>query len=406
MFDAKSLFEQMVRGANPSAQSPGGGLGDISDLLRQFTQQGPNQPQAAPSQSSDSGWTSGGGAPQASGGSALDELMRQFTQGRDDSSTSSTSQPQGGAGSSGGMSALEELMKQFGQATQGSSGQAGGHQMQELPDSRSGSGSSNSGGQAPGGLGDLLGQMFGQDNNASSSTGAGGASGSSSAQAPNLKDLLEKFGGSGAGANDFMRQLTDFIGNNKVGTGAALGGLGALIFGTQTGRSLAVNAAKLGALAVVGGLAYKAYKNYSQGQPLVAGAEPAEAPPSGSGFEPEQVSNDAAVTYIRAMIAAAAADGRLDANEQQRILGTLAEQGLDAQAEEFLARELNNPASIDELVAGVSNQTEGLQLYTAARVSIEPDTAAEQNFLAVLADRVGLDAGLKAHVDAAARNMT
>ena len=95
----------------------------------------------------------------------------------------------------------------------------------------------------------------------------------------------------------------------------------------------------------------------------------------------------------------------VDAAEQEQIIGTLSQQGLDAGAEEFLANELNNPASIDELSAGVTNQTEALQLYTAARVSIEPDTSAEQQFLAVLADRLGITPDLRAHVDAAARGM-
>jgi uncharacterized membrane protein YebE (DUF533 family) len=221
-----------------------------------------------------------------------------------------------------------------------------------------------------------------------------------------LRDLLEKIGGSGAASGDLVKQLTDFIGNNKLGTGAALGGLGALIFGTQTGRSLAMGAAKIGALAVVGGLAYKAYQNYSQGRPLVSGSIEPEAAPAGTGFEVEQVSNAAATTYIRGMVAAAAADGRIDANEQRQIIGSLSQQGIDAEAEQFLANELNNPASIDDLVAGVANQTEGLQLYTAARVAIDPDTGAEQQFLAVLADRLGIPADLRAHVDAAARGVS
>ncbi|MFT5510543.1 MAG: uncharacterized membrane protein YebE (DUF533 family) [Hyphomicrobiaceae bacterium] len=203
-----------------------------------------------------------------------------------------------------------------------------------------------------------------------------------------------------------MGQLSDFIANNKVGAGAALGGLGALIFGTQTGRSIAVSAAKLGALAVVGGLAYKAYQNYSQGQPMGSGSAEPEAAPAGTGFAADEVSNEAAVTYIRGMIAAAAADGRIDAAEQSQIIDTLSQQGLDAAAEEFLANELNNPASIDDLVAGVTNQTEALQLYTATRVAVEPDTGAEQQFLAVLADRLGISADLRAHVDAAARGMS
>jgi uncharacterized membrane protein YebE (DUF533 family) len=179
-----------------------------------------------------------------------------------------------------------------------------------------------------------------------------------------------------------------------------------LILGTRAGRSVAMTAAKVGALAVIGGLAYKAYQNYRKGQsPEASRNIVPDAAPGGSGFEADNVSNAAARTYIRRMIAAAASDGRLDGEEQQRILGSLQEQGLDREAEEFLANELNNPASIDELVAGVRDEAEALQLYTAARVAIEPDTRGEQQFLYVLASRLGISGDLRAHIDAGARGM-
>lgn len=383
MFDAKSLFEQIMKGSQPAQQSQGqgGGLGDIGDLLRQFTeggQQGGQQTQGNQS-ASDTGGTN-----------ALDELMRQFTQGRDTSGSAGND----GAGNGGG--ALDELMRQFTQERGSSQSDSSGG-MRELPTSSEQSGSGQSGG-----LGDLLGQVFGQDQQGGQSSGNQNAPGQS---APGMRELLEKIGGSGAASGDMVKQLTDFIGNNKLGAGAALGGLGALVFGTQTGRSMAMGAAKIGALAVVGGLAYKAYQNYSQGRPLVSGSVQPEAAPAGTGFEEQEVSNDAAVTYIRGMIAAAAADGRISADEQQQIIGTLSQHGVDSAAEEFLANELNNPASIDELVNGVSNDTESLQLYTAARVAIEPDTQAEGQFLAVLADRLGITPDLRDHVDAAARGM-
>lgn len=412
MFDAKSILEQLMRGGQPPAQSSGqtggqggqgGGMGDLGDLLRQFTEGG-NRGQTGGQ--AGSGGTTGGGMqelPTSNDGgtdapSALDELMRQFSTDspRHEPATSPASTPQGTQQSAGG--ALEDLLRQFtekkpdGGNTSG--GSTGGFQMPDFT-SRQGGGA---GGGAGGGIGDLMGEIFG------SGKAAAGQAGENAQD--KMREILEKIGGSGPAAGDMMRQLTDFIGNNKVGAGAALGGLGALIFGTRTGRSIAMSAAKVGALAVVGGLAYKAYQNYSQGRPLVTGSIEPEAAPTGSGFEENQVSNQAAVTYIRGMIAAAAADGRISADEQHQIIGALNQQGVDSEAEAFLANELNNPASIDELVAGVTNQTEGLQLYTAARVSIEPDTAAEQQFLAVLADRLGIPPELRTHVDAAARGAT
>jgi uncharacterized membrane protein YebE (DUF533 family) len=213
------------------------------------------------------------------------------------------------------------------------------------------------------------------------------------------REAIEKMSG-GRSPEDLLKQLQDLIAKNKLGTGAALGGLGALILGTETGRSIAGSVAKIGALALIGGLAYKAYQYYAEGE--APGAERDISPepaPKGSGFEESAISDQAATTYLKAMIAAAAADGRLDADEQRRLTATLAEAGMDREAEAFIAQEINNPASLDELVAGVSDQREALQLYTAARLAIEPNTRAEQAFLAALASRLGIDADLARHVD-------
>ena len=55
------------------------------------------------------------------------------------------------------------------------------------------------------------------------------------------------------------------------------------------------------------------------------------AAPAGSGFEPAAVTNENATLLIRTMIAAAAADGRIDAKEQQGILGGMEQAGARAE---------------------------------------------------------------------------
>jgi uncharacterized membrane protein YebE (DUF533 family) len=66
--------------------------------------------------------------------------------------------------------------------------------------------------------------------------------------------------------------------------------------------------------------------------------------------------------------------------------------------------ELSNPASADDLAGAVTSQQTAVQVYTAARIAIESDSAAEQDFLATLADRLGIDNKLAAHIDATARS--
>lgn len=207
--------------------------------------------------------------------------------------------------------------------------------------------------------------------------------------------------------DELLAQAKDLIGRNQMATGAILGSLGGLLLGSKGGRSMATSAAKVGGLVLIGGLAWKAYQNYQAGRPVLGGgavpAEPArlEAPPRGSGFEPEAATNHDALTLVRAMIAAAAADGMIDETERSRILGGVAQAGFDAEATDWLAEEFARPASIADLATAASNPAIATEIYTAARIAIEPDHEAERTFLADLSRSLRLEPALVANIEAA-----
>lgn len=272
------------------------------------------------------------------------------------------------------------------------------------------------GGQAgAGGLGGLIGNLAQQAQQAGGAGGLAGMAGQIFGQATQgVQDAAQKTGlqqsatdlvgqlSGGKTPEQLIEQAKGLIGGNQLAAGALLGGLGALVFGTSAGRSLAGSAAQIGGLALIGGLAYKAYQNYQAGKPLT-GADQAVLPaPAGSGFEPEAASNASALIFIRAMIAAAAADGEIDAAERNAILGGLREAGFNPEANEWLANEMANPANVDALVEGAESPELAAQIYTAARIAINPDSPAEKDFLAGLAGSLGLDAELVANIDAAA----
>ncbi len=361
MFDARSLLEALVKGAAPQPaqpQSGGGGLGGLGDLLGQMMNQGGR----------------GGAAPQ-SGGGGLEDLLRNML-------------PGGGAGQGGPAIG-------GGQSGGGQSGGGLGDILGQLQKQMGG----GQGGAGGGGLMDILGQVLGQASQGVKE-GAGRIE-DATGVGRGMKDAVGK--ATGQSPDDLMAQLKDLIAKNQLGAGATLGGLGAVVLGTQTGRSAAATAAKLGALALIGGLAYKAYQNYSEGRPMIGGHFAPQEAPRGSGFEPAAVTNEAATLYIRAMIGAAAADGRIDGAEQQKIIGSLKQAGVDAEAEEFLANELNNPATPEDLIGAVQTPEQAVQVYTAARLAIEPDTQGEQVYLSALASGLGIDRELAAHVDATTR---
>jgi uncharacterized membrane protein YebE (DUF533 family) len=207
----------------------------------------------------------------------------------------------------------------------------------------------------------------------------------------------------GQAPEDIVSRVTSIASQNQLATGAVLGGLGGLLLGTKTGRELTGDAVQLGAAALIGGLAYKAYQNYKSGQPMIATGGPVAAAPAGTGFEPQAISNETAVRILRAMIAASAADGRIDERESEKIFSTFRRSGADKEAEAFLTREIQSPATAAILAEGVRSETEAIEVYTAARIAIDPDTPAEQTFLADLAARLNIAPALAAQIDTAAR---
>ena len=258
--------------------------------------------------------------------------------------------------------------------------------------------------QQGGNLPEILGQVLGQ---ATSGVREGAARIDDATGASRYaRDAVGK--ATGRSPEDLLVQLKELIANNQVGAGAALAGLSALLLGTSAGRSLAGSVAKVGSLALIGGLAYKAYQNFQQGKPVLTGQKSPQqallAAPAGSGFEADAATNDSAMLLVRAMIAAAAADGRIDEKEQQQILGGLKQAGLEGAAQQFLAREINHPATADDLANAVSSPAQAVQVYTAARIAVDPDIEEEHDFLVALADRLGIDVNLAAHIDAVARS--
>lgn len=219
-----------------------------------------------------------------------------------------------------------------------------------------------------------------------------------------LDELLgTKLPGSEATLRDKASQATQLAKDNPLATGALL----AVLLGTGTGRAVTGSAIKLGGLAAVAGLAYNAYKNYQNGNAPSEQAASADGellpPPQDSGFHPgdaPQGEDEFALTLIRAMISAANADGHIDEDERKKISDRLAMSGLGNEAQAFLAQELAEPASIDDLVAATHNEAQRVELFTAARLTIDPNTRVERGYLDMLAGKLELPDALVDHVEA------
>lgn len=202
---------------------------------------------------------------------------------------------------------------------------------------------------------------------------------------------------------DKAGQATQMAKDNPLAAGALV----AVLLGTGTGRKVTGTALKLGGLAAIGGLAYKAYQNYKSGnapQPQAPQGEPELLPPpSGTDFHPAQAPQgeaEFALTLVRAMIAAAKADGHIDDAERARIADKIKLAGLDSDAERFILDEIERPLDLGQLVAAARTEAQKVELYTASRLAIEPDSRAERGYLDLLAGRLGLADALVDHVEA------
>jgi uncharacterized membrane protein YebE (DUF533 family) len=105
------------------------------------------------------------------------------------------------------------------------------------------------------------------------------------------------------------------------------------------------------------------------------------------------------LAILRAMIAAAKADGHIDAAEQQKIFARLDEANLGQAEKAFVVDELRKPLDIDAVVAAATTPELAVEIYTASVLAIDPDDPAEQAYLGMLAARLKLDPGLKKAIE-------
>ncbi len=300
-------------------------------------------------------------------------------------------------------------------------------------------------GQATPGLGDIFGDILGGGSSAGQSRQGG-----STDLGGQIKDMFDQMGrgqqqrrtqyrerqveedygrgmGSGMNASDIFGRAKDILIANPTLGAVVLGGLGSLVLGTKKGRSILGTGVRLGGMAYIGKMAWDAYQKYQQGQMAGGGQNPysrethyqdnpdfdphtfelpkevePEPAPQGSGFDEPSLSGQYAILFLRAMIAASACDGEVDRGERQAIIDNLKHLGLDKDAMAFIEDEFNNPATVEELADASPNEKVAAQVYTAARITIAPDTREEVYFLRSLAQALQLPAGLVANIDRAA----
>ena len=173
-----------------------------------------------------------------------------------------------------------------------------------------------------------------------------------------------------------------------MGKGALAAGALALLLGTGAGRRLTGSALKVGSLAAIGGLAFKTYQNWQNQQqtPKDPGTPVNEL--SGAADE------DRSIGLIKAMIAAAKADGHIDDQERARINEQMHKMQLDAGTLAFLKTEIDKPLDVIEVARHADTSESAAEIYLASVMVIDVDDPRERAYLDSLAKELDLDATL------------
>jgi uncharacterized membrane protein YebE (DUF533 family) len=146
-------------------------------------------------------------------------------------------------------------------------------------------------------------------------------------------------------------------------------------------------------------LAVAAYQHFTQDK-APAASSPSAPPPPPTGTPPAPPGaqeNAEALHLLRAMIAAANADGAIDAAERHAIVGRAGEAGLDANDLAALDAEFAAPLTLPQLLARTAPALRE-ETYVAALVGMTADTDAETRFLLRLAEGLQLDAAAQARI--------
>jgi uncharacterized membrane protein YebE (DUF533 family) len=207
-----------------------------------------------------------------------------------------------------------------------------------------------------------------------------------------------------AGSGQDWSQLLE--GKGGLATGAIAGGLAGYLLGGKKKKKLAKKALTYGGMAVIGGLAYKAWRDHQQGKPAQVTAEPSPeplpAPPADTAFTPDDAVDEENLArgLLRAMIAAAKADGHIDADEQRRIFDQVGGMGLDNDDKAFVFEELSKPLDVEAVAEAATTPERAAEIYAASLLAIDADGPAEKGYLGMLAARLRLPDDLVAHLHA------
>jgi uncharacterized membrane protein YebE (DUF533 family) len=221
------------------------------------------------------------------------------------------------------------------------------------------------------------------------------------------QDMLQNKAG-GQGKSDDKGALGGLLGSGGLGSllggaggGALAAGAMGLLLGNKKARKFGGKALTYGGLAALGVIAYKAYGNWQaqqanapQGEPQTIDRLPAA--------QVEQHSQ----AILKALVAAAKADGHVDERERALIEGEFTKLDNDRQLQSWLHGELNKPLDPADVARAASTPEMAAEMYIASVMLVDEENFMEKAYLDELARQLKLEPGLKVELEKQVRQAT
>jgi uncharacterized membrane protein YebE (DUF533 family) len=208
------------------------------------------------------------------------------------------------------------------------------------------------------------------------------------------QSLLQENSGKPSGSNPAGAGLSDLLGG-AGGSALAAGALGLLLGSNKSVRKIGGNAITYGGLAALGVMAYKAYGNYQAQQNSAPASEPQT-------FDrlPAPQAELHSQAILRALVAAAKADGHIDDRERQLIEGEFSKLTPDTEVQQWLAAELNKPLDPGEVARAARTPEMAAEMYLASLLMVDQQHFMERAYLDELARQLQLAPALKQELEA------
>lgn len=193
----------------------------------------------------------------------------------------------------------------------------------------------------------------------------------------------------------------------KYAAGAAVGGVLGLLLGSRGGRRFGGKVIKVGSVVALGALAWKAYGDWQRQNAAVGapGAGPATVQAAAAGGfaalpAPQLELHSRAM--LKALIAAAKADGHMDDAERSRVESELQRLDADTGMRGWVESELRRPVDPADVAAAATSPEMAAEIYLASVVAVDETTVMERAYLDELARQLQLPPGLKAELESRA----